>query len=379
MSNQKKSPPSFYIPGYPPLNSQDDVGKAAVEGQFIAYPKISRSQVDIPIPNQEWVNISVMPLDEPKKLKNGKNFYGFLQVRGSWPNQEIAKIKASEIISQIDSKNKIVCVPGGRWVPFSSDEQFISDTTDVSDDPNDHKQLRTQAVKDKQKEDEKHLREIREREEELKESEKKDEDPNSLDSYITHRVTEKTIREVLKRRKKEIKKTEDQLMETCKILKTLERDFPKYSKDWIARYNSVRKERGIPEYIPGEHESDEYESLTLEYLENLEEEKESELEPEQKKIYEVDYDHKDLAKPVDETETKEESSKPVDKTETKQESSKPVDETETKEDSSKPDKQTESEQESSKPVDKTETKEDSSKPAKQATFIPDLDILSEFS
>lgn len=50
MSQEKR--PEWLVPGYPPLKCDDAVGKAAVEGQMVYYPKVVRSNADYPISGQ---------------------------------------------------------------------------------------------------------------------------------------------------------------------------------------------------------------------------------------------------------------------------------------------------------------------------------------
>ncbi len=57
--------PTWFMPDYPALRSRDDVGKAAVSGQYIEYPQTVRSMTDPGIANQSCGNLSFMIFKEP--------------------------------------------------------------------------------------------------------------------------------------------------------------------------------------------------------------------------------------------------------------------------------------------------------------------------
>lgn len=254
--------PDWFVPDYPELKGTDNVGKAAVEGQVMAYPKVVRSQTDPAILNQEVGNISFMLFKEPRKLRTGKPVYGFFKLRGNWPNETDAKRQAAKIIREIDSKYPVLLAPVGHWLPITEENAIAKDMLDVRM-KDDEIQLRDQAVKDKQEEERRIMREIREREDELKSGDIYD-DPTSLTYYSMRRVTEMKLVEARDAQRKQIASIEEKIDMVRRELKTLEKDHPQYGDEWLDCYNAERRKVGIPDFNPGEDTFREYNEYVLE-------------------------------------------------------------------------------------------------------------------
>jgi hypothetical protein len=249
MENQKL--PEWAIPTYPPLSSDDLVGRAAVEGQIVSYPKIVRTMIDPPIPNQSIGCISYMLFDEPKKAKGSeKPVYGFMKLRGNWNNQQQATFESSKIIREVDSKYQIRLAPVGTWVPITEDQSCIKEKTDVRMNEEEH-HLRDQAVKDKESEQRRIQRELHERTEELKSGDIYD-DPTSLKYYSMRMVTELRLIEELDRQTRQIQNVKDNIEKVRNELAELEMTHPSYIEDWIECYNVERRKVGIPDFCPSE-------------------------------------------------------------------------------------------------------------------------------
>ena len=254
--------PPWLVPGYPKLDAE--VGKAAIEGQLVYYPKVVRSQIDEPINNQTVGCVSYMLFDEPKELRNGSKVYGFLKLRGNWSTQEQAEAQASKIIREMDSKNKIRLAPIGHWLPITEEDAFCKEQVDVKT-KEDEIALRDKAVREKIAKQKKIMREIREREEELKSGDIYD-DPTSLTYYSMRRVTEMKLVESRDKIKEQLNSIQGTLNKVRQELKQLELKSPEYKDQWIDRYNEERKKGGLPDFIPAEDLFDEYEKVTLEEL-----------------------------------------------------------------------------------------------------------------
>ena len=242
------STPDWYIPDYPPLKSSDLVGKAAVEGQIVTYPKIVRTVVDPPINNQSIGNISFMLFSEPKKTKNGKPMYGFVKLRGIWNGEQQAKYEASKIIREIDSKYPIKISPVGVWLPITEDEDASKDKIDVKI-KDDEVHLRDEVVKEKEAEQRKIQRELDERKRELESGDIYD-DPTSLKYYTMRMVTLIRLREEKDRLIKQLSSIDVNLDKVNHDLFNLEKSHPNYNDDWIECYNIERRKSGIPDFCP---------------------------------------------------------------------------------------------------------------------------------
>lgn len=260
----KPSPP-WLVPEYPPLKCDDPVGKSSVEGQIVYYPRVVRSQADDPINNQVIGNVSFMLFKEPKKFRNGQPAYGFFKLRGNWASEEQARDQASKIIREKDSRYIILQAPVGHWVPITDQTAFCKDVHDVKTSKDDMA-LHDTAKKEKMAEQKALMREIREREEELKQGGDIYDDPESLTYYSMRRVTEMRLTESRDKQRNQLEALEETLRKVRKELKTLEQTHSEYKDQWIERYNEERRKGGIPDFIPSEKLFDEYESLKLEDL-----------------------------------------------------------------------------------------------------------------
>jgi len=163
---QSAQPPSWLIPSYPPLKSDDDVGKAAIEEQVYSYPKVVRQQTDPPIVGQHYGNVSFMLFDAPR-MCDGKPVYGFVKIRGNHESQEVAYKDACRIVREVDSKYQVRIAPVGSWVPITENDRAVKEVFDVREsDKEIH--LRDEAVKEKEKQHAKIAQELKDAEEKLK-------------------------------------------------------------------------------------------------------------------------------------------------------------------------------------------------------------------
>jgi len=241
---------TYFVPDYPTLPR--DIARVAIEGQSFAYPMVVRTSIDPPLVNQVVGNISFMLFSEPRKMANGKFAYGFFKLRGSHVDEHSAKRAAGVIIKEVDSKYKIGIAPIGHWLPITEDNDiFCKDILDINDD--DEKavvHLRDQVVKDKQAEERKIMRELREREEELKSGDIYD-DRTTLKYYTMKRVTEMRVREEVERLRAKAAELEGKHVQVVKELCEIEGKSPTYDDQWVECYNEERKKSGIPAFVPG--------------------------------------------------------------------------------------------------------------------------------
>ena len=257
---------SWFHPDYPPLG-RDEVGTAAVNGQIVEYPALVRKHVDPAISNQIYGNISFNLFETPKIFK-GKNVYGFVKIRGNHESVEVARADASRIVREVDSKFLVAIGPVGVWVPITESISAIKDLYDVKDSDQGIS-LRDEAIKDKEKEDQKKIQEIKEAEERLVEGGDIYDNQDSLKFYTMKRVTDMTLYETNRAQYLKLRSIQKTLIEQRILLKNLEEKHPEYSTSWVELYNQERKKSGITTFVPGETQFEEYESLSLDDLHKL--------------------------------------------------------------------------------------------------------------
>ncbi len=251
-SNSKPANPDWLVPGYPALKGE--VGQAAVNGQLFWYPKVARSNNDPPVPGQRMALVSYTFFDRPKVITDSsseKPIYGFVKVRGIYPDDDTAHNAASAMVRKVDSKHRIGFLPVGHWGPITENLMFFQDMFDVKMQEKEVT-LRDRASLDKRKQDELLAKEL---EENLKEAQRYDiyDDQQSLDFYTLKRNTAFKLMSERDRYLAFIKEVEGKIEKTLDILRPLEEQHPEYKSEWFAHYNkelAKRKIRGIP-HPPG--------------------------------------------------------------------------------------------------------------------------------
>lgn len=269
-SNSAPRMPEWLVPGYPPLKAEDSVGQAAVEGQLLYYPRVGRTFVDPQLQGQKLGLISFLFFKETRILSSGKPVYGYFKLRGNYPDDISSKSEASKIIREIDSKFEIRVAPVGAWLPITEETAFVKEMLDVKTERG-QLALRDQAVKEKEAEQRRIQREIREREDEATSGDIYD-DPTSLTYYSMKRVTEIKLIETRENLIRQLDDIAGKLIQVQRETKLIEREHPEYLDDWIDRYNTERRKAGVPDYVPSEAEEREHREATFESSDEEEEE-----------------------------------------------------------------------------------------------------------
>lgn len=249
-----------------PLTSEQT--KAAVESLVNRYPRVIRQNIDPPVPNQTHSLVSIDLFKEPKKDRDGKPVYGFVKVRGSYSNQTSAETEAGKLIKNVDSNTRILIIPTGHWYPISPNERYISDKLDVRMNE-EEVQLRDQAVKEKNEERKRIMRELKEREDELKNDGDVYDHPESLDKYTMKRNTEMNLTNEIRRARAALEKLELRRKQIWKELKRLDEAFPTHTDEWLEQHNKAFTAVGLPAFIPRADQFSEYESISLDDLKDV--------------------------------------------------------------------------------------------------------------
>lgn len=263
-----KKIPEYFQPRAKPLTGEEL--ESAIKGQ-IAYPKVLRKQNDPPLAGQTFSNISFMMFSEPKKMTNGKMAYGFFKQRGSFASEEDSTVNAEDLIRDVDSKFKIRITRTGCWYPLLEESAMDDITTDKLDvkmnkDDESEVHLRDRAAKEKLAKERRIQREIREKEDELRNGGDIYDDQKSLEFYTMKRVTEMRLIEAREHKTKLLEDIHKNIVDTRKILADLEFHNPEYNEEWINRYNEERAKTGIPAFKPGEDQFEEYEKYRKNYV-----------------------------------------------------------------------------------------------------------------
>jgi len=260
ITNREKRP-EWFQPEAKPLDEK--YHDAAYAGQILTYPRIVRSNKDPIISGQNIGIVSFMQFDKPMKLKNGRLVYAFFKVRGVYESVDVATAKAKELVRNVDSKFRMLLSPVGEWLPVLDDDSAVKDILEVTKDDQE-KSLRDEAAKKKQQEDERIMREIREKEHELRTTGDIYDNPESIEYYTMKRTTESRLTDEM-----ELKKIQQESMREKRTmvrdeLYELEKKHPEYHNKWVDVVNAKRKESGTPAFVPKPGQFEEYE----EYIKN---------------------------------------------------------------------------------------------------------------
>ena len=250
------SHPKGVNPTYPPLSGE--VAEAAVNGQIVRYPQVVRSGKDLPVPQQSHGLISFMLFKEPKTLKTGKVCFGFCKLRGNWSDPSQCEMKAAGIIREQDSKHKVRIGEVGAWLPITDEGAFVQQTIDVKADATEEEKFKEEAIRKRQDEDKRIMRELKEREEEVKTAKDYNDDPTSLDYYTMNRTTWMWVTEQVEIQETRLKELKQKLTDRRKLLADLDAKHPAHQDEWIANYNKERRKAGIPDFIPSETMTKQY-------------------------------------------------------------------------------------------------------------------------
>lgn len=249
-----------HIPTYPPLTGAE--AEEAIKNQILFYPKVVRSRKDEPVPRQEMGLVSFVLLKEPRQTKEGKRLLGFFKIRGNWADKDQAVNRASGIVRNQDSKYPVRVCDVGEWLPLIDDEAMAKETVNITLDENDEEKHRQEAFRQTEEKKMQHLREIKEREEEVRNAKDLNEDTESLNYYTMKRVVWMSLRENIERKRNELTRLEEKLVEVRGVLAKLDDASPAYKDEWVDNYNVERKKAGFPEFIPSTRDQEAYESET---------------------------------------------------------------------------------------------------------------------
>ncbi|HSA76108.1 MAG TPA: DUF5832 domain-containing protein [Nitrosarchaeum sp.] len=239
-----------YYPSLSPAETKAACEKLVQNCCPEGYTAVVRTDTDPQLVGQQIGLVSFNLFETPRKLQTGKNVYGFMKLRGNYPDDNSAVFEAAKIIREIDSKNQIKRAPVGRWVPITDELAFIKDFLDVNVDKKDEDtqvHIRDDIAKEKQKQESQMIRELREREEECKNSGDMD-DEDHLDCYTKNMVSLDKILEQKENVQKKLLEVEKNLEKITNLLKKSDVKHPQYRNGWLENYNAARRKIGVSNF-----------------------------------------------------------------------------------------------------------------------------------
>lgn len=223
----------------------DEETKAAVKELIIRFPRVERLPVDPPLAGQQYGLFSFKLL--PKPL-NG--VYGFLKFRGAFATQHDFEAHASNIIRTVDSKHHIWPYEQGRWMPITTNEDFVKDTLEISQQE-ELGNIFHQRETEEQKMQAQKVREIKSREKKLMDEVKRREpDKSSLDYYAQQVMKVQQLEswlDMMRKRKRDMIKA---LKAGREEIARVETDHPEYKSQIDDKIRQIKEEVGLDADAP---------------------------------------------------------------------------------------------------------------------------------
>ena len=241
-----RDPDRTYKPnqGHPQLSEKevDDAMKELNDTKYVRkFLRVERRYADPVDPMQRIGLISWVPAKGA--TPNDKGIYGFAKLRGNYATNREASEKAETLIRTTDSYHKIFHAYVGRPFPLTTSSDFSGETEEI-DIRKSMAESVSDSIKNKKKEESQVVKEIENREKELlEESKKENEDP--LYHYTTLRVKKAQITWTYLETEKKLQEMKDIIIKTHKEIADMEAEDESYAKQYYKKYCDAREGAGL--------------------------------------------------------------------------------------------------------------------------------------
>lgn len=206
------------------------------------FPTIERRYADPEVPLQKIGLISFVPAKGA--TPNEKGVYGFAKLRGNFATETEADEKAEHIIRNVDSYHQIYHAYVGRPFPLTTSSDYSGDTRRI-DLTKEMTVAISDDVKRKREKEQKEIQEIKDRETELLEDVKKDEE-NIQDRYTTLRVKKAQLTWTYSEYSKKLKQMVGLIAKARREIEILEEKDESLLETYMKKYMDARKSAGLP-------------------------------------------------------------------------------------------------------------------------------------
>jgi hypothetical protein len=240
--------------GSPPL-SEHEVSAAmdALNNDSFTkkFSRVDRTYADPPVPLQNIALISFIPAKGA--TPDAMGVFGMAKVRGSYSTQMEADQRAEFIIRNADSYHTIHHAYVGRPFPITLSSKFSEETDEI-----DIRRATTSAVssdiKQKKRDEQKEVNDIKKREEALREDVDKDEE-DPYETYVTLKVKHAQLAWNYLEHHKKIDEIKELVIKARKEVAELDQNHPSFQNNYFQKYMDARKEAGIREETKEEQKS----------------------------------------------------------------------------------------------------------------------------
>ena len=221
------------------INAMKENNNKTFTHQFLAVEKKYADPVD---PIQRIGLFSFVPAKGA--TPNEKGVYGFAKIRGNYATEQEADERAEFLIRNIDSYHQIYHTYVGRPFPLTTSSDYSGEKKEIN--------LREEAaesisanIKTKRQNEKKEIQEIHEREKQLLQETKKEEDDDPMDHYITLRVKKAQLTWTYLETQRKMTEVKDIIIKTRNQLNDMENTSAEYKDKYFKKYCEARAKSGL--------------------------------------------------------------------------------------------------------------------------------------
>lgn len=231
-------------PTHPPLD-MTELKEAVSMLNRKAFTQVDRQYADPPLKDQKIVLFSFVPSKGARPDADG--WYGMAKVRGVFGNEDMANEYAEKLIRDYDSYHEIFHAYVGRPFPVTNKSGYEEEIKTI-DIKNKTVRLISEDILNKKRDEEKEIKEMQEREQNLLEESKRakenlPEDP--YDIYITDQVKRAQLIWTYKETVKKCEQMRDLIKTTNEKIADTEKEHPDYREQYKEKYMKARRDAGL--------------------------------------------------------------------------------------------------------------------------------------
>lgn len=205
------------------------------------FPKVERAYADPAVNLQKIGLVSFVPAKGA--TPNDKGIFGFAKLRGNYDSESEANERAEWLVRNVDSYHPIYHTYVGRPFPLTVSSEYSKEVSRV-----DLKKETTASisadVKAKRDKELKEINEVKEREKELLEDVKKDEEDE--DRYITLRVKKAQLAWTYLETEKKMEQMVSSIVKAKREIEELEAKDSSLHTNYREKYMEARRKAGLP-------------------------------------------------------------------------------------------------------------------------------------
>lgn len=205
------------------------------------FPRVDKTYADPTLPMQYIGLISFVPSKGATPDEQG--VYGFAKLRGNFSSEIEASQRAEFLIRNVDSYHKIYHTYVGRPFPITVSSDYSANTDEI-DIRKKTTETISKDIKAKREDDQREMREIQQREENLlKQSKQEDVDP--YENYITLRVKKAQLQFTYLEHQKKMAEVKETLISTRQTISEMDTEYPDFQDKYYDKYMQARKDAGF--------------------------------------------------------------------------------------------------------------------------------------